>query len=482
MTIKTTIAILLIAFSHQLHAVTVEDTNQSKVIAPFGLPSRQPPTGAGIKIIDFKLGLSAQQVCGYTDWTTAQLHLPKQLLSKTYWKHVGKQVVNQAKQTVMNLSGALPSMLACNVSSTFCHVMNQAEVMAAFSSDLDWKSCEMLEGVANQSLFQADELRRCVQTQLNTNRLTPGQAREVCLQKDRPSTEPLTPSEKIANTASKTGGDNGFDMQEFINDVFPTRIQSSSGSYTYLTEGGHRYSRRTSTKTFMTKLFPGVSISGGSTVVKGGTFQPNIDEEVAQETAKTKSAVKEILLEMRRHQVKGFAKNDIIKKSAHLWKDKSKWISEKIPHPIYRPTSDATDPSFLVTPNQIAMLLPLLESGENGQELEQVLDRLGQTSSFVKVMDKLSDIYINSLRKRLDPKYSNALAQKNIELALQNTKALMAVVKEKRDAEDNVYRVQTQISNYVQEFQKDQLQTVTPMNKKDLRTAPTGKFKIPGTF
>jgi len=49
----------------------------NRIIAPFGFKTRQPPSGSSIRLLDVKLGLTAQQVCGYTDWTTTQLHLTK---------------------------------------------------------------------------------------------------------------------------------------------------------------------------------------------------------------------------------------------------------------------------------------------------------------------------------------------------------------------------------------------------------------------
>mgnify|MGYP003332480391 FL=1 len=99
------------------------------VIAPFGLSSGQPPRTSTVQIVDAQIGFKAAQVCGYTDWTTAQVHLPMQLLSKKYWEDVGQKLGQKAREVVYQISGALPSMIACNISPQFCSVYNQAEFM-----------------------------------------------------------------------------------------------------------------------------------------------------------------------------------------------------------------------------------------------------------------------------------------------------------------------------------------------------------------
>jgi hypothetical protein len=59
---------------------TVQADSQGRVVAPFGFPSSQPPPrGSVINLADHQIGLEAQQVCGYTDWSTIQLRLPKKL-------------------------------------------------------------------------------------------------------------------------------------------------------------------------------------------------------------------------------------------------------------------------------------------------------------------------------------------------------------------------------------------------------------------
>lgn len=71
------------------------ETPQSMIVAPFGFPADQPPPpGSVINLADFDVGYTAQQVCGYTDWSTLQLRLPKKLLSKDYWKNVGTGLEN----------------------------------------------------------------------------------------------------------------------------------------------------------------------------------------------------------------------------------------------------------------------------------------------------------------------------------------------------------------------------------------------------
>ncbi len=477
------ILLLLTILPNLSHARRVE---HNKVITPFGLPNRQPPTGAGIKILDTRLGFKAQQTCGYTDWRTTSLILPKQLLSGQYWKHVGKQVIQQSKQVLMSLSGVIVPMLVTNISPTFANIMNKAEMLASAQVSLDADTCEILDGIANQSFLQGDELRRCVKEQLAKKRMTPGQAREVCLTRDTSSLEPFTPEEQIANTASKTKS-KGFDMKKFIDELFPTKVKNSSGRYTYLTEGGFTYSRRSSTKKFMAKFFPGVTLRGGATYVNGGTFQPNVDDDIAKQAYKTRDAILQILREMKKHQSRGFSNIDIINKSKHLWESKNSWKSNKEPHPIYRATSDGSEPPFLITPEQIMVLLPLTENEKGisleNHDLRQVLDRLTISSSYVKTTDKLSDIYSKALNKCMkDPNYQDAVSQQNCKLILKNTLSQMDILRSKREAEENVTKIQREISAYVRSVQEEQLKRMHRPTTIKATTPPKGKIKLPGTY
>ena len=158
----------------------------------------------------------------------------------------------------MSLSGALPSMLACNVSPTFCHVFNQAELMSAFEGQLTFNTCQMLDGVANVSMTQAESLRNCVSSHMGGERITASEAREMCL--TNPNRADLAKSEKISRTSSQGDPDASFSMTNFVKAIFPDAVSQPGGATYSLGSGTYRYARLHQSKMLMTELFPGVEV------------------------------------------------------------------------------------------------------------------------------------------------------------------------------------------------------------------------------
>lgn len=95
---KKTVIVILFLFVSSLGAARVVGNYYGQtIIQPFGYMAPRPPaTTRTVAIDDIKFGFSAQQVCGYTDWSTATIHLPKQLLSKEYWSKIGNNLKQQA--------------------------------------------------------------------------------------------------------------------------------------------------------------------------------------------------------------------------------------------------------------------------------------------------------------------------------------------------------------------------------------------------
>lgn len=455
----------------------------NRIIAPFGFKNRQPPTGSTIKLIDAKIGFTAKQVCGYTDWTTAQLHLPKQLLSKQYWKNVGERVYHQAQQAIMDLSGALPAMLACNVSPTYCHVFNQAEMMAAFESDLTFKTCEMLEGIGDVTSAANSQLRRCIQNYTSQGK-NPSEARELCINGQNSSgTEPLSKEEKLKNSAAIADGTEEFSMDKFVNSLFPTSVSSQSGT-AHLDSGSHRYSRRSKTKSLMVTLFPGITVKNSATIINGGTFQPNVDTEYAKINTQTKDFINDSVLEVNKFIEQGFTPQEAIKKSEHLWADKKKWEQDGEPSPLHRPTNDGSEPSFIITPNQLLLLVPLVDktkSNGTSELLDLSSERLASSATFVKLTDRLSDILMVSLDKcKKDPDIQNTVAQRNCDLIIESAKANLQALSYKREAEENAIKTHQLIAQIVSEEQNRKIVNFAQDSGKELEESPKAAIKYPG--
>lgn len=451
----------------------------NRIIAPFGFKTRQPPSGSSIRLLDVKLGLTAQQVCGYTDWTTTQLHLPKQLLSKQYWKNVGDRVYRQAQQAVMDLSGALPSMLACNVSPTFCHVFNQSELMAAFETDLTFDTCQMLDGIGNATAPANSQLRRCIQHMTSQGR-SASEAREVCINgQNRNGSEPPSKEDKLKNSSDLADATSEFDMSRFINSLFPTSVNTRNGAY-YMNSGGHLYSRKYKTKELMTTLFPGITVRNSATIVNGGTFQPNVDVEYAKMTIQTRDFIIQTVREMQKWSSQGYSPLEVVNKSKHLWTNKKQWEKDKEPSPLHRPTNDGSEPSFIITPNQLLLLVPLADS--SGTELLDLsADRLASSATFVKLTDRFSDILTLALDKcKKDPEVQSAIAQRNCDLIIEAAKANLQALSYKREAEESAIKTHQLIAQMVAEEQKRKITTSNQDAGKELEEAPKAPIKVPG--
>ena len=239
--------------------------------------------------------------------------IPKKLLTKDYWKNVGTQTVNRAKEAVQAISGALPSMLACNVSPTFCHIMNHAEMLATAEAQLTFDTCQMLDGIGNVDMLQSEGLRQCIK-QATSNGIPAGEAREYCLVNDN---NPNGSKKSQASETDKKGG-KGWTFDSLIADMFPEKIKDRTGRYIPLNSGGHRYSRQVQSLRFLKELFPGVEVNGGATIRRGGTFQPSVDEDIAIEMNDLEREIMLVLKEMIKYQDRGFSQGSAGPRSSWL--------------------------------------------------------------------------------------------------------------------------------------------------------------------
>lgn len=457
--------------------------------------SQPPPLNQIVTIVDHEVGLSAQQVCGYTDWSTVQIKLPKQLLSKEYWKNVGSTLKDSAIKAVTSLSGAIPGMLICNVSPTFCHIYNQAELMAAFEGQLTFDTCKMLDGIANTSSLQGESLKNCVRN------LTSGQgvdgvkydastARERCLH--TAGTDSFQKNGQVNQTSDVAGEKGRFKMLAFINKLFPKKVTGASGESHTFSSGAFVYSRQWESAKIMKALFPGVEVHGRLTVMKGGSFAPTVDSEVRKQAKEIQDFLIKILKVMRRLQIRGYAPGDIIIKSSYLWNDKAAWQrSKKIPV-IYRSRADGGDPSFLIRPDQILELLPLVENSDFSEtpegdmqinrRLRNALAQLSISTARLQMNDHLQDIYLRTLNQcHLDPEYQGALAQKNCQLILKRTKSDLELMALKANAEKRAVQVQKNISTIVIQAKKEKAASYTPFSPRDRRNNKS-LIPWPGSF
>ena len=158
--------VLLLLICNTSLAVTIETSDSKMAIRPFGyIAPRPPPTDCVIQVTE-KIEFKANQVCGYTDWTSAVVNLPKKLLSLDYWRDIATNLVDDALNTALAVSGALPSMLACTASPTFCSLLNKAEGLAQANLKFTFDTCEILESLSDFTKSQFNSLSNCVKNKV----------------------------------------------------------------------------------------------------------------------------------------------------------------------------------------------------------------------------------------------------------------------------------------------------------------------------
>ena len=261
---------------------------ENKIYTPFGMSHRQPPRASTITLIEAKMSVSAKQVCGYTDWSTMQIKLPMHLLSKNYWEGKLNALKDEAIKAVLNMVGALPGMIVCNVSPTFCSIYNQSELMAGFEGRLTMDTCKMLEGVQNQDFLQSTPLKECIQKKMQSNtgkltdtgNLSAGQAREECIFEAGNNSTLEQKMDKIGSHV----GPKMFNVKKFITSLFPNNFDDQVKEYKNdHAVSGRTFSRNRKNYNFATTLFSGIELAGSSFVEKAGTFQPSVETLQAKE-------------------------------------------------------------------------------------------------------------------------------------------------------------------------------------------------------
>ena len=448
------IYLIFIFFTADKLIGAVYHPSSAKVIAPFGLSSGQPPSVSTIQVVDFQIGFDTSQVCGYTDWSTVQVRLPKELLSKEYWHNIGGQIKQQARDVILQISGALPSMIACNISPQFCSVYNQAEALASFEASLTADSCKILDGISDMTSLHHEPMKKCVSEKMEGRNFNhAGQAIASC--NSGGNKEEISRGERSKHISKAIEKNKTFTMRELIDRIFPDEVKTSSETKV-LNSGGRIYSRYFKTKAFAKELFPGISVTGQGKVMHGGTFQDTPEARQRKEKEEIKKEVKKIIGVMAGYKEQGFSDQQILEKSQKLWDDRKVWKEKGEPSPIYRPSKDSEEPTFLIPPSQILMLLPLAnreatESSVVTEEMDLLIEQLSSNASYIRQIDKLRDIYTEAEQKCMtDPELHSAVAQKNCDLLITRTKASIEMLMIKQESEERSFELHRKINDRVQ--------------------------------
>lgn len=429
----------------------------SEVYAPFGTESQKVPSIDTIKLIDAKIGVSAQQVCGYTDWTTAQLHIPKQLLSSQYYKTIGKKMINSAKRSFSNLSGALVPMMACNMSSTFCALMNHSKSLAALELSMTKDDCKMLDGLANVDGLQSIELKNCIQQTMSSyGNISAGQAREACLVNDNDAGKVTSKGRKNETANSKSGNPKNFDLEKFLRSIFPNKLKVSNSRTVDIGNSKYKFSRSAKSYSLAKELLPGLSIHSKLSTLAGGTFQPVLENEISRETERIQTEINEVILKLYPFIRRGESPYQVLKRLKAITNDPNR---EKV-SPLLRERLDGGEPSFAVAKEQIIQVISMydeLPSKEADLDTPQgkVIQQISKAASFMKIADRLTDVLTRArVACNGDPRLRDKLSQVNCNILLANADANMKSLDLMLKVEEMYLRNQERVGKIVSSVQQ----------------------------
>ncbi|PIR04675.1 MAG: hypothetical protein COV57_03060 [Candidatus Liptonbacteria bacterium CG11_big_fil_rev_8_21_14_0_20_35_14] len=424
---------------------------ESEIFIPFG-GRKTLPTKSSLKFIDTKVGIEAQQVCGYTDWTTATIHLPKKLLSKQYWKGVGSKAVTMAKNTLLNISGALPGMLACNASPTFCNLWNHSEIMASFEAQMTKEDCKILENIEDASSLQASSLRDCIKNIMSkTSDLTAGQAREKCLVNENNPEKGLSNSEKV-NKASRLGGSESFRPSDLLRALFPdgAEIQEEGGRTSI---GTKQFGRKYAMARYAKVLIPGLVIETNAVAYKSGTYQSVLDNEVEKKTFVIKDGVYKIIREIREYQNKGFSAQQIIPIIRSKYGNVENWNKEETRPVIYQSNFDGTLGVEVIPVELLVQMAGASEKEISKEESDRssliglLIEKISKEKAYHDTVLELTD-----LRMRIesvcpvDPNLQKKEAQINCNALNSGIMASIEMLEMRRKSEDRLINAQMEVS------------------------------------
>jgi hypothetical protein len=437
---------------------SVRNYSDKTIVRPFGMPKAGPPaTARTITIETPTIGISAQQVCGYTDWSTAAIHLPQELLTGKYWQKVTDGLKDQAVKSLLAISGALPSMLACNASPTFCHVLNQAKMLGQAELQFTMDSCEMLDGLANVKQLQSEPLRACIQNRMaSDSSLSASNAREQCITSGQLDSKK---NDKVNNVANGVNGE-PYNSETLLNEIC-SDVRSSEYQYS-------KYAYTVSKKRcdWLKDLFPGVTVGAKVTLTTAGTFQPVAEKAYNEEVEKTEVYLVQLLQTMHglrygrggggplpRHKVLnhpsvldklGMDQNRNIK-ALCVRREGGECVVDlaQLP-PIYRLSLDGRKPTLIIDPSMIYEVVevvgpdsdPQTEYSKQPSQIELILSRVTQSTAYIKVNDTISE----SLRRviatcKTNPKIQGASAQMDCDSKMEILKAEQDSLAKRRETD-----------------------------------------------
>lgn len=455
---KIVISLLLLISTFLFSNVAVSNVG-SEIPSPFGIENRKYPTTEYVKLIDVRAGIETQQVCGYSDWTQAHLISPGKILSSQFFKPIGNKMVRSAKRSMAVLSGAIPGMLFCNASATFCQIFQHSQLIASAQYGYTKDDCKILEGLENNSNIQSEVLASCIkETTTIRPDLDNSQAREMCLRNDNDAGRVASKSEKLRN-ASRGSTGNIIDTDKFLLAIFPKKARSQNSDIS-LGSGAYKFSRRTKSYSMAKELIPGLTVNGTFTTSRGGTFQPALEVQLSRETQDIEKNVYVSMKLMKKFVDSGNNARQSITKFRKLILDKKRWSKDGRPA-ILRDEIGKIEPSFLISPNQIYQLLGFFEPGSKNEidsSADSYIQTLAKRTAMLKTQQVLSEIHFRAITScTTNQELQGAQAQKYCNSLAKVTKANIEALKILRETDSDMLDLQKEMSFAINNIQRERL-------------------------
>lgn len=479
------------SFSHILHADTIGTYYGQTLVRPFGYIAPRPPTGANvIDLSDIKIQFNARQVCGYTDWSTAVIGFPKQILSGKYWKSIGDQIAKQAVNSVLAISGALPSMLACSASPNFCAVLNRAEALAQANLKFTFDSCQMLEGLSDTTKSHFGPLAGCVQKHVNDG-INQSQALDLCSVGNR-DPESVSSKQKI-HEAQKNVPD------PYKSEKLTERLCRERQSARYRSSS-HAYTISEYSCNWVKSFFPGITVEAGAKFRHGGTFSNSPAEENYDDTLKKSSIFLVKALDTMhalrygkapyssqgprpRHLVIGHSdvkklfgqRSDGKIENVCYPEDGERCTSDisKLP-PVYKFSAGKSIPALIISPALLYELVDVIHkdsspSEEYKKETSRIalsLEPLSQAIAYTTTQDIIKDSIVRLRRTCADPDFQSQPAQEDCKSRIENLSQEKENLKSRNETDKENLLAQAQFYGEVEKLKSAWIKTSDPTHKK----------------
>lgn len=485
----------LLVVNNSARAEVIGTYYNQTLIKPLGyLSPRLPP--AGVRVVsleDLKISFHAKQICGYTDWSSAVVSLPRSLLSAEYWGKVGNKLKQEAINSVLAISGALPSMLACNASPTFCAILNRAEALAQANLKFTFDSCQMLEGLSDVTKAQFDSLRGCVKSEVNGQSQDASVAIDRCTVGDR---DPSKVNSKAKEEKASGNSKDGYNAEQLTNKL--CREETFDG----YSSSSHAYNISSYSCKWVKEFFPGISVEASGEIRHGGTFSLSPAEDAYDDHVhKSSTYLVEVLdlMHQIRHGLGPYSSagpkprhlvvsHSDVKRKLGL-RDDGKVIGvcypddgrncqaniAKLP-PVYKLSSGSSVPALMVSPQSIYDLVevipknssPSMEYKKESSRIALAIEPLIQSVSFTRASDLVKDSITRLRESCEDPDMQSPAAQHDCALRLSKLKQSNENLQARSEADKNHLLAQMQFYQDVDRLKAGQFRTSKPGTSRSL--------------